>query len=89
MILNKEGLEVSMKVSGTLVAESNKWLLEYCALVSRAIISYAPTWEYCVCRLRVHSKVLQDSQLFVYLVRGYVRIDCSVIRANTSKDESA
>ena len=38
--IDKEGLKVSMKVLGTVVAEDIRWLLEYCALVS---YPYAPT----------------------------------------------
>jgi len=88
--IDQEGLKVSMGVLGTDVAEDNKWLLEYCALVSYHM--HQP--ENCIYRLRVYSKVLQDSQRCVYsraafLVRGYVWIDCSMIRANASKDEPA
>ena len=43
--IDQEGLKVSMKVLGIFMAEENRWLLEYCALVYRTIISYAPTWE--------------------------------------------
>jgi len=78
----KDGLKISIKVLGTVVADDNRWLLDM----------HQP--ENCIYRLRVHSKVLEDSQLCVYsraafLMRDYVWIDCSVMRANASKDESA
>jgi len=41
--VDEEGLKVLMEILGAVVAESNKRLMEYCALVYHIIISYAPT----------------------------------------------